>query len=119
MSQRWMKPSAPGALAVEPGRARDAAGRGAGFSAAVTRNAQLARMPSSMRCLNCFGLVTAAVSDSPFSRCFQVPALLVTLRINSGERCETAADGRKSQRGFRIRNRFGHDAPGAVRELVQ
>src|SRR5947207_351560 len=46
------------------------------------------------------------------------PAVFVAGRIELRERREAAADGGQRQRLLRLGNRLWHDAPGAVRELV-
>src|SRR5256885_2118007 len=50
---------------------------------------------------------------------FDQPALLLAIRIELGERSETAAHSRKDKRIFRVGNRLGHDSPAAVRKLVE
>src|SRR5437868_12033066 len=53
---------------------------------------------------------------------FEQPALLLAIRIELGERGETAAHSRKD-RGIvqvgRVGNRLGHDPPTAIRKLVE
>ena len=52
------------------------------------------------------------------SRSFQVPTLLVAVGVELREGSETAANGGQSERFLRLGAYLGHDAKGAIDELV-
>src|ERR1035437_3192670 len=98
---------------------------------AMAKNAEPAKAASAaIKCLQNAFIRIPVVEPSSFrlgclplfyrgSRRFEQPALFVALRVKLLQRCKTAADRRKGNHLSGIGDCLGHDAPGAVSELVE